>query len=1326
MEELTKRQARLLYTFAFVGGRPNSWLLKSLFGSASANDVDLDIMVLADSEWLSFNTVRPDRFLEVVGHLLRNDRPFYDKLRKSNQMHFQSQEFLWKLACLLVEKDYRCIAGMQRPDNLRINLADYVRDIAMTKEGSCLEHILTPAEKNLIVVSTLRNALWHDSLSEDLFSTIRKYISTFTLSDDVSHMIGFYHWIFDGEWMQGLTSGTAKASRWSVGKKAIDELYHGNVAESFSRFKEALEINRLFTNDRKSFEDPVLCWFHTVCVNRTVGLDGAAQAKEALLKSSSVKFSDSLSESRILNQFNDDALAGEKGDVTHAVRALLLKDPSAWHEALSYLVIRFFKCKDAKEVTDSFDLGRMPSALLLQHEMSSYLPMDKAQKDSLRKLFGGYPSLSGIRRKESWELFFEGLSNTIETEYRQSARVAYYFNGLSLSAIVEQIQDDKGKWKDGKPLSRKEFLGKGFEFMNEYDWKVSAALRSDDGTSSEAALVFPYLIGSDRIFIGNYYDSLSYPANIIIDGASIAFRAKGTRIEISSNVPLDQNGIVPRCFVSRKDLRSYRCILVDDKQRNILQKFLSIGELPVTAARSIAENMEQLQSVIDVDCDLTTAANMPAVAGSPQLAVRVTPEGSDYRVCVQASPLPGGEQRFSPGEGEIEIYDIADGITSRINRDLLEEYANYERLRDFIKDSTALDFETYQEVVLLSPESLLKLLEFTHDNPDNYFMEWPQGQLLKFRAPSSGTINLQVQTNVNWFEIEGNVDLGGEQKSLAELMTMYHNSEITGYLKIGEREYMRMSESLRRKLEELEKLGKPVRGKLKVPVYQVGAVSRFLRSAGDIHAIADGAFTETLHRMEDAYANTPQIPSELNATLREYQKEGFEWMARLGSWGAGACLADDMGLGKTVQTLADLLYFSAEGPSLVVAPLSVVPNWVAEAARFTPTLRVSVLNEQSDRLAVLKSLSAGDVLICTYGVLVTESDNLSKADWNVVCLDEAHQIKNRMTRASGAAMRLSAMRKVILTGTPVQNHLGELWNLFQFINPGLLGTWTDFREHYIREELTTASRGRLQRMTQPFILRRTKMEVLDDLPEKNTYEHPVELTHAEMQVYEDMRRRVAIKFKKYKTRPERELAGQLNIDFLAELTRLRLAANDMRLTEDSWTEESSKILALKDIMSNLSGNPENRILIFSQFTSFLELIGQALHSDGIDYLYLDGQTPLKERAMLVTKFQTGQCPVFLISLKAGGLGLNLTAANYVIMMDPWWNPAIEQQATDRAHRMGQDRVVTVIRLVAQHTIEEKILRLHETKQDLSDTILEGTGESSRLTYDDMMELISER
>ena len=326
---------------------------------------------------------------------------------------------------------------------------------------------------------------------------------------------------------------------------------------------------------------------------------------------------------------------------------------------------------------------------------------------------------------------------------------------------------------------------------------------------------------------------------------------------------------------------------------------------------------------------------------------------------------------------------------------------------------------------------------------------------------------------------------------------------------------------------------------------------------------------------------------------------------------------------------------------------------------------------------------------------------------------------------SQAAMSLQAGSRIILTGTPVQNHLGELWNLMQFINPGLLGHWTAFKDKYINgPEMDDYKRELLKGLTQPFILRRTKEEVLGELPDKVSYEHMVHLTSTEMAVYEEARQLLEVKYKKHKTKAERAMVQDVKVEFFAELTRLRLMANAMELVNSGWKGGSSKVDALMDIMSTLMDGGDNRVIIFSQFTSFLDIIGRMLTKEGYKYLYLDGGTSLKERKMLVTKFQAGLCPIFLVSLKAGGLGLNLTAANYVIIADPWWNPAIEKQAEDRAHRMGQERAVTIIRLVAQHTIEEKILRLHETKKELSDAILEGTDRSHKLSMDDVLDMVS--
>ena len=294
----------------------------------------------------------------------------------------------------------------------------------------------------------------------------------------------------------------------------------------------------------------------------------------------------------------------------------------------------------------------------------------------------------------------------------------------------------------------------------------------------------------------------------------------------------------------------------------------------------------------------------------------------------------------------------------------------------------------------------------------------------------------------------------------------------------------------------------------------------------------------------------------------------------------------------------------------------------------------------------------------------------------------------------------------------------------QFINPGLLGRWNVFRDTYVNATLDETHKEMLKEMTQPFILRRTKEEVLDDLPEKVEGVHYVSLSENELGVYEAMRKQVELKFKKGKTKEERAAARDLDISYFDELMKLRLISCDMHLVYDRWKEQSTKITALMEILETLMDVPENNILVFSQFTSFLARIKPELEKRRWDYLYLDGQTPMKKRQTFVEQFQQGEKRLFLSSLKAGGLGINLTAANYVILLDPWWNPAIENQATDRAHRIGQKRCVSIIRLISEHTIEEKILRLHEKKQQLSDEVLSGTSDSYKLTYEDILDMVA--
>ncbi len=418
-----------------------------------------------------------------------------------------------------------------------------------------------------------------------------------------------------------------------------------------------------------------------------------------------------------------------------------------------------------------------------------------------------------------------------------------------------------------------------------------------------------------------------------------------------------------------------------------------------------------------------------------------------------------------------------------------------------------------------------------------------------------------------------------------------------------------------------------------------------------------------------------------------------------------------------MQTLALLVHRAALGPALVIAPISVTPGWISEAARFAPGLRV-LPYRGANREALLVDAKPGDLFVAGYGVVTRDADALAGVRFATLVLDEAHSIKNVATRRARAVGRLQADFRVALTGTPVENHLAELWSLFRVISPGLLGTWPQFRERFaapIERDQSAERHAVLGRVLRPFILRRTKESVLPELPPLIELNRLVSLSAAERELYETARLAAANAITATQTPNER-------FAVLGWLTRLRRLSCHPRLFHDAWTGASSKLDAFMAVVDELRATG-HRALVFSQFTDHLALVKEALVARGISTIYLDGSMSIDERARAVESFQGGDGDLFLISLKAGGTGLNLTAADHVIHLDPWWNPAVEDQATDRAHRIGQSRPVTVIRLIAQGTIEEAVLALHAEKRDLAERLLEGTDAVGRLSAEDLVELV---
>ncbi|WP_346967404.1 DEAD/DEAH box helicase [Clostridium perfringens] len=461
------------------------------------------------------------------------------------------------------------------------------------------------------------------------------------------------------------------------------------------------------------------------------------------------------------------------------------------------------------------------------------------------------------------------------------------------------------------------------------------------------------------------------------------------------------------------------------------------------------------------------------------------------------------------------------------------------------------------------------------------------------------------------------------------------------------------------------------------------------------------------------------VPKALNAELRPYQKEGFKWINEITDLGFGGVLADDMGLGKTIQIIAFLLS-QKKSKSIVVVPTSVIYNWMDEFEKFAPSIRIGLVHgSKSKRDKVLRDFKRGlgikieeenlkeksyekyDVLLTTYGTLKNDEKAYENLSFDYCIIDEAQNIKNPAAQATLSVKNIKSRCNIALTGTPIENNLMELWSIFDFVMPGYLFTKERFRERFILDE---SNLSELKSLITPFILRRLKEDVLSELPEKLEKKYLVEMKGKQKQLYSFYVKAIKNQLNENKSS---EKSGRDKINLFAYLTKLREICLDPSLVVPNYTGESSKLTVVKEIVKDASESGK-KILLFSQFTSVLKKIEEDFKKEDISYLYLDGGTSAKDRVERVKKFnEDSNIKVFLISLKAGGVGLNLTSASVVIHFDPWWNPAVEDQATDRAHRFGQENKVEVIKLVAKDTIEEKIVLMQEDKRELIQSLMDG-------------------
>ncbi|MFT5702120.1 MAG: hypothetical protein ACI8ZB_005028 [Desulforhopalus sp.] len=940
-----------------------------------------------------------------------------------------------------------------------------------------------------------------------------------------------------------------------------------------------------------------------------------------------------------------------------------------------------------------------------------------------------------VRLQPQWEKTLNALLHLSEPSKEKKGgtaeqRLIWWFSFSKKHQychIVPRLQkmSAKGTWTKGRAMALKTLYRDypDMEGLTDQDRQVCRAIKEESFRSGwrgygqkeyffNPDLALPALVGHPQLFLE---ESPEVNVELVLAEPELHIKKQkgGLKLIVTPSFS-DESASV---FVEKDTPTRYKIIRFTAEHRqliNLLGKGMTIPKSGEDLAR---QAVEAISPLITVHSDLEGGTNR---AKSLQADCRPHAHILPYRDGVSleflVKPIAAGHSSFTPGKGSKTMMAVADGKSVQTVRDLTEEKQLLARVIGTCSTLNRLEAINNQWQVD-DPEESLELLLELKDCGDDIVMEWPQGEKMKVRSQASAkSFSLRIGKDRDWFKATGALTIDDTLTlDLRKLLEMLGRS--TGrFIPLDDGTYLAITSSLHKRLAELNAYSEGHGEGVRFAPLAALALEDLTGEAGQLKS--DKAWKDHCKRL--AETATPSLPSTLQAELRDYQTTGFRWLARLSSWGVGACLADDMGLGKTVQALAAILLRASQGPTLVVAPLSVTSNWQEEASRFAPTLNVIVFGP-GDRRQMIDNLQAFDLLVVSYGLLPLEAELLASVSWQTVVLDEAQAIKNMQTKRSKAAMGLRAECRIITTGTPLENHLGELWTLFNFLNPGLLGSFKKFNEKFavpIERDQDAEARNHLRKLIRPFILRRLKRDVLQELPAKTEITLEVEMSPEEELLYEAQRQKALENISEH----QEEEAGPQHLRILAELMKLRrLCCNPLLILPDSEIT-SSKLRVFSDTLHDLLDN-NHKALVFSQFVDHLGIIRQLLDEENISYQYLDGSTPIKQRKQRVNDFQNGKGDVFLISLKAGGAGLNLTAADYVIHMDPWWNPAVEDQASDRAHRIGQDRPVTVYRLVMKDTIEQQIVKLHKQKRDLADSLLEGTDAAGKISAKELLALL---
>ena len=679
------------------------------------------------------------------------------------------------------------------------------------------------------------------------------------------------------------------------------------------------------------------------------------------------------------------------------------------------------------------------------------------------------------------------------------------------------------------------------------------------------------------------------------------------------------------------------------------------------------------------------------------------------------------------GDNEYSCFDILKKRTSELEkcRVKIKEQEIMYRLENLFP---VKDIENERFCCGTDEEKVFDIISGGVDELAKYGDVYCTKRFKNINSSKKPKLNLGISVSGGMLELDVlTEDLSNEE--LLELLKNYKKH--SRYYRFKSGEFIEIGDSsLQMLFEMMEAMHMTpkefVKGKMHLPLYRTLYLDKMLEEHSEVYNTRDQQFRQIVKNMKAANDSDFEVPASLDKTMRNYQKNGFRWMKTLESCNFCGILADDMGLGKTLQTIALLLAAKEEGKkgtSIVIAPASLVYNWREEFTKFAPGLNVYTLAGKADeREELIKDYSNADVLITSYDVLKRDIDQYENCEFIYEVIDEAQYIKNQTTAAAKAVKLINSKNRLALTGTPIENRLSELWSIFDYLMPGFLYSYDVFRREYETQIVKYEDKDmtqRLQKMVKPFILRRLKTDVLKDLPDKLEETRVVKFDGEQQKLYDAQ----VVHMKEEIAKNSEEDFNKNKLKILAELTRIRQICCDPHLCFENYNGQSAKLESCLELIDSAI-EADHKILLFSQFTSMLKIIEERLLEKEIRFYKITGATSKKDRIGMVKQFNDDDTPVFLISLKAGGVGLNLTGADMVIHYDPWWNVAVQNQATDRAHRIGQTKKVTVYKMIAKGTIEEKIVKLQETKKDLADSIISGENVGiSNLSKEDLMELL---